>query len=115
MAGRPTEPSARAAAGVGPLMIEDAHRSVVRVRSGSRDAGAGVIPASGLVLTNDHVLPGRRPGVRVVLRDGRTLDAEVARRSLSLDLALLRLHYVPEDLVAASAGDSATPGAGSAR
>jgi len=107
VAGGPTEPSARAAAEAGALMIEEAQRSVVQVRNGSRGAGAGVIwDAGGLVLTNDHVLPGRRPGVRVVLRDGRTLEAEVKRRSRSLDLALLRLRDVPGDLIAAAAGDS---------
>ncbi len=103
------EPSAKAVARAGTRMIEDAQRSVVQVRSGSRGAGAGVIwDAGGLVLTNDHVVAGRRPGgdVRVVLPDGRSLDAEVTRRSRSLDLALLRLRDVPGDLIAAPVGDS---------
>ena len=105
MAAVRTEPSAQA----GARMIEDAQRSVVQVRSGSRGAGAGVIwAAGGLVLTNDHVVAGRRPGgnVRVVLRDGRSLDAEVTRRSRSLDLALLRLRDVPDDLPTIPVGDS---------
>lgn len=107
------ESSARgeeAVARAGTGMIEDAQRSVVQVRSGSRGAGAGVIwDAGGLVMTNDHVVAGRRPGgdVRVVLRDGGSLEAEVRRRSRSLDLALLRLRDVPGDLLAAApVGDS---------
>ena len=86
----PTGPSdpvvARAVAGAGARMIEDALGSVVQVRSGSRGTGAGVIPAAGLVLTNDHVVAGRRPGrdVRVILHDGRSFDAEITRRSRGL-------------------------------
>ena len=112
MAVEPTSPSAplvaRAVAGAGARMIEDARESVVQVRSGSRGAGAGVIPAAGLVLTSEHVVAGRRPGrdVRVILRDGRSFDAEVTRRSRSLDLALLRLRDAPDDLPTAPVGDS---------
>jgi len=108
MAVEPTGPAvARAAAEAGARMIEDAQRSVAQVRSGRRGAGAGVIPADGLVLTNEHVVAGRRGGkVRVILHDGRSFDAEVARRSRSLDLALLRLRDVPDDPPTITFGDS---------
>ena len=109
MAAEPTSPSVRAVAQAGTRMIEDAQRSVVQVRSGSRGVGAGVVwDANGLVLTNDHVVAGRRPGVdvRVVLPDGRSFDADAAGRSGSPDLALLRLREVPGDLRAAPVGDS---------
>jgi serine protease Do len=109
LAAEPTIPSIRAVAQAGTRMIEDAQRSVVQVRSGSRGAGAGVVwDANGLVLTNDHVVTGRRPGIdfRVVLPDGRSFDADVAGRSGSPDLALLRLRDVPGDLRAAPVGDS---------
>ena len=109
MAAEPTIPSVRAVAQAGTRMIEDAQRSVVQVRSGSRGVGAGVVwDANGLVLTNDHVVAGRRPGVdvRVVLPDGRSFDADAAGRSGSPDLALLRLREVPGDLRAAPVGDS---------
>lgn len=97
-----------AVAGAGARMIEDARGSVVQVRSGSRGAGAGVIPAAGLVLTNDHVVAGWRPGrdIRVIPQDDRSFDAEVTRRSRGLDLALLRLRDVPDDLPTVSMGDS---------
>ncbi len=89
-------------------MVEGARESVVQVASGGRGAGAGVIwDKSGLVLTNDHVLPkGRRGGkTRVALRDGRSFDAEIVKRSRELDLALLRLGDAGE-LPAAPVGDS---------
>ncbi|QIN82217.1 PDZ domain-containing protein [Rubrobacter tropicus] len=106
------ESFAQAASSEGARMVEGARESVVQVVSGGRGSGAGVIwSESGLVLTNDHVLPegrgGRRRGgvTRVALRDGRTFDAEVVKRSRELDLALLRLRDAAE-LPAASVGDS---------
>lgn len=60
------------------------------------------------MLTNNHVVSTRRRSgnVRVTLRDGLALDAEVTRRSRGLDLALLRLRNVPDDLTAIPVGDS---------
>jgi len=95
----------------GTRMIEDVQRSVVQVRSGGRGIGAGVVwPGNGLVLTNRHVVSGRRSGgnVRVALRDGRTLDAEVVKSGRGLDLALLKLAGDHGDLPAAPVGDSDT-------
>jgi serine protease Do len=103
------EPTIRAITEAGTRMIEDAQGSIVQVGSGGRGAGAGVIwDAGGLVLTNDHVIPGRRLGgnVRVTLPDGRSFEAEVKRRSRSLDLALLRLRDDPGDLPTIPVGDS---------
>ena len=102
------ESVAQAASSAGARMVEGARESVVQVASGGRGAGAGVIwDKSGLVLTNDHVLPkGRRGGkTRVALRDGRSFDAEIVKRSRELDLALLRLGDAGE-LPAAPVGDS---------
>jgi serine protease Do len=93
----------------GARMIEDAQRSVVHVRSSGRGIGAGVIwPGDGLVLTNHHVISGRRRrgNIRVALHDGRTFDAEVVKSGRNLDLALLRLEGDYGDLPAASVGDS---------
>jgi serine protease Do len=105
----PVEPSAEAASLASVRMIERAHESVVQVRSRGRGAGAGVIwDADGLVLTNHHVVLGRRWGrkVQVILYDGRAVDAEVAKRDRGLDLALLRIPGSPEELQAAPVGDS---------
>jgi serine protease Do len=90
-------------------MIEDVQRSVVQVRSSGRGIGAGVIwPGDGLVLTNHHVISGRRRrgNIRVALHDGRTLDADVVKSGRRLDLALLRLEGDLGDLPPAPVGDS---------
>ncbi len=99
---------ARAASLAGAALVEEARRSVVEVRSGGRGSGAGVIwPGEGLVLTNNHVVAwGRRGGVRAILHDGRTLEAEVVKRSRGLDLALLRLRGETGGLPVAPVGDS---------
>jgi len=102
-----SEDSSAALAGV--RMIEDVQRSVVQVRSGGRGIGAGVIwPGDGLVLTNHHVISGRRGrgNIKVALHDGRTLDADVAKSGRRLDLALLRLEGDHGDLLPAPVGDS---------
>jgi serine protease Do len=90
-------------------LVEGARRTVVEVRSGGRGSGAGVIwPGDGLVLTNNHVVAKgrRRGGVRVILQDGRALEAEVVKRSRGLDLALLRLLGETGGLSVAPVGDS---------
>ena len=110
-------PGIGAASGAAERMVEEARGSVVEVTTGRRGAGAGMIwPGGALVLTNDHVVSAGRPGrgrrrgrsagPRVSLRDGRTFDAEVAKRSGRLDLALLRLKDAPADLVPVVVGDS---------
>src|ERR671933_1837003 len=109
MALKPEELSALRSAGA--EMVGRAQESVVQVRSRCRGTGAGVIwDAEGLVLTNHHVVAGGRRGARarVVLRDGRTFDAEDVVRGRTLDLALLRIREAPDDLPAAPVGDSDT-------
>ena len=101
---------ARAASSAGAEMVEETRGSVVEVRSGGRGSGAGVIwPGENLILTSGHVVSGdrrRRGGARVVLHDGRVLDAEVVKRSRTVDLALLRLRGETGGLPAARIGDS---------
>jgi serine protease Do len=90
-------------------MVGRAHQSVVQVRARGRGVGAGVIwDEKGFVLTNYHVVAGRRRGVKiaVVLSDGRELDARVVKSSSDLDLALLRVEGDPGDLPALPVGDS---------
>ena len=107
MALKPEELSALWSAGA--EMVGRAQESVVQVRSRGRGTGAGVIwDAEGLVLTNHHVVAGGRRGARIVLRDGRTFDAENVMRGRTLDLALLRIREAPGDLPAAPVGDSDT-------
>ena len=97
------------AALAGVRMIEDVQRMIVQVRSSGRGIGAGVIwPGDGLVLTNHHVISGRRrrDNIRVALHDGRTFDADVVKSGPNLDLALLRLEGDYGDLPAVPVADS---------
>src|SRR5918998_3589111 len=90
-------------------MVGRAQESVVQVRARGRGVGAGVIwDKEGLVLTNHHIVAGRRRGTKaaVVLRDGREFGAEVVKRGRDLDLALLRVEDGPGDLPSAPVGDS---------
>ncbi|HLH72056.1 MAG TPA: trypsin-like peptidase domain-containing protein [Chloroflexota bacterium] len=79
--------------------------SVVAVRT-SRSTGSGVIwNASGVVVTNHHVVPGEQ--AEVVLADGRRRPAEVFARAKRLDLAALRARDGEEiGQQAATIGDS---------
>jgi serine protease Do len=68
--------------------------------------GSGfIIDASGLVVTNDHVVKGAS-AISVQLADGRRFDAELVGRDGPTDLALVRLSAPPEDLPAVRLGDS---------
>jgi hypothetical protein len=75
--------------------------------SSTRERGQGsgvVIDASGLVLTNAHVVD-RADLVEVTLADGRQLDGQVVGADPVTDLAVVRIDASP-DLVAAPLGDS---------
>lgn len=83
-------------------LIETLRQSVVLVR-GRDGHGAGVIwEASGLIVTNDHVVQGDRAVVEAA--DGRQLEARVTVRDRENDLALLRVPA--HNLCAVPIGDS---------
>jgi putative serine protease PepD len=66
--------------------------------------GSGVVvTASGLILTNNHVIDGARP-VTVTLTDGRDLDATVVATDPEHDLAIIRASG--DGLTPARLGDS---------
>lgn len=98
-------------------LAESVRRSTVEVRGHRGGSGSGVIwpadrsaggSASGLIITNAHVVRGRETEVK--LSNGRTLDAAVVKIDSSRDLAALRFEAVAEvgvnDLPAAPIGDS---------
>lgn len=66
-------------------------------------SGAVIDAADGLVLTNNHVVDGAGR-LRVVLRDGRTLEGELIGQDPATDLALLKVDT--RDLVEVPMGDS---------
>lgn len=83
--------------------------SVVQVNvaaRGQEGTGSGlIVDATGLILTNNHVVDGVR-SVEVVLSDGTTLAASVVGSDPTWDLAIVRLAKPPQNLVPAQLGDS---------
>jgi Do/DeqQ family serine protease len=71
-----------------------------------RSLGSGVIvDASGLVVTNNHVIEGASE-VKVVLADKRELEAEIVLKDSRTDLAVLRIKDGRERFPALELGDS---------
>jgi S1-C subfamily serine protease len=74
---------------------------------GGTAKGSGVIfDASGLVLTNRHVVSGNPSRLTVTLKDGRTLDAEIYGIDTFTDLAIVKVDGT--GLPTAPIGDSAS-------
>src|SRR4029079_11148246 len=79
--------------------------AVVQVRTPS-GLGSGVIyDASGLVLTNAHVVDGARQ-IKVRLSDGRQLDGQVLGSDSGFDLAVFKVQAA--NLPTAPLGDSSS-------
>ena len=70
--------------------------------------GAGIVwPGSALVVTNAHVVGGRRGRWPIVeLADGRSFEARLAARDQEQDLALLALEHTDLPIEAATLGDA---------
>ena len=91
-------------------IVEVAGRSVVQILGDGGGRGAGTVwHQDGLILTNAHVV--REEKTRVLLEDGRIMDARVVAISKEVDLAALAVDA--HDLPAVSIGDSKSvkPGA----
>jgi serine protease Do len=83
--------------------------SLVQINNGQRGVGAGAIWRSdGLIITNAHVILGRRGQVSnslsVTLRNGRDYAARLVAYDLQRDLAALRIDA--SDLAPVEIGDS---------
>ena len=73
-------------------MFNQVQPGIVQVHTEGRGAGTGVIwDASGHIITNHHVVAKDNAQVRVLLADGRMLDAKVLKSNPQLDLALLKV------------------------
>ena len=87
-------------------------RVTARVHTRGRGAftgvGAGIVwPGSGLVVTNAHVVHGRRGEWPIVeLADGRSFEARLAARDPDQDLALLALEHTDRPIESATLGDA---------
>ena len=83
---------------------EKAGKATVLVNARRRMPASGIIYASDLVLTADHVVE-REEGIKVILSDGAELSARIAGRDAGSDLAVLKL----ERASAAVAGATKNP------
>ncbi len=83
-------------------LVAQVRESLVAVRDG-RGSGSGIVwAASGVILTNHHVVRGDR--AEVVLSTGQRVKAHVIKRDPQVDLALLQAET--DGLRAAGIGDS---------
>jgi serine protease Do len=97
---KPLQNAQRKAPAAAPLALQKSQAS-----SGSRSLGSGfVIDASGLIVTNNHVIEGARE-IIVGFHDGTRAIGVVVGRDAKSDIALLRVKTVAQ-LSAASFGDS---------
>jgi len=73
-------------------MFNQVQPGIVQVHTEGRGAGTGIIwDTSGHIITNHHVVARDNAQVRVLLSDGRMLDAQVIKSNPQLDLALLKV------------------------
>ena len=68
-------------------LVARVRRSLVMVQNVHQGAGAGVVWAEGLILTNNHVAMHER--LEIVLPNGQEVRAKVIARDPEIDLALL--------------------------
>ena len=102
-------------------IIDNVRQSLVQLANGRQGAGAGTIwHPEGLILTNAHVVGGRRVAqgyaamdgaLHVTLWDGRTFPAQLLARDEKLDLAALAIKAT--DLPTIELGNSKALKAGS--
>jgi serine protease Do len=84
---------------------EKLRRSTVKIREGRHGVGTGVLwTAAGLIVTNAHVVNGRR--VTVETWDGRVFQAGLQIRDTGRDLASLSID--PPGLPGVATGDTAS-------
>ena len=85
-------------------LVERAGSSIVAVHGGSRGSSSGIHWRSGVIVTAEEVLE-RDEDVKITLPSGRLVEASLAGRDPSTDVAVLR--FQPDGLPAASTADAA--------
>lgn len=90
-------------------VAEAVRPSVVAIKvsamGGSGEGSGVIVDESGRIITNDHVV-GDAQEISVTLMDGRVYAAELVGTDPATDVAVIALVDPPDDLVAASIGDS---------
>ena len=85
-------------------LVERTGSSIVAVHGGGRGSSSGIHWRSGVIVTAEEVLE-RDEDVKVTLPSGRLVEASLAGRDPSTDVAVLR--FQPDGLPAASTADAA--------
>ena len=80
---------------------EKAGKATVLVNARRRMPASGIVYASDLVLTADHVVE-RDEDIKVILADGAEIPARVAGRDAGSDLAVLKLERAAESVAEAT-------------
>src|SRR6478672_12483568 len=84
-------------------LVERSARSVVAVHSGGRWPASGIHWRSGIVVTAEEVLE-RDENIRLTLPGGRLVEASLAGRDPTTDVAVLR--FQPDGLPVAATADA---------
>jgi S1-C subfamily serine protease len=90
-------------------VVERTAAAVVAVDGGGRRSSSGIHWRSGIIVTAEEVLE-RDEGIKITLAGGRIVDATLAGRDPTTDIALLR--FQPDGLAAAQTTDAASLRAG---
>jgi S1-C subfamily serine protease len=90
-------------------VVERAAASVVAVHGAGRRAASGIHWRSGIIVTAEEVLE-RDEGIKITLPGGRLVEATLAGRDPTTDVAVLR--FQPDGLAAAQTADAAALRAG---
>lgn len=80
---------------------EKAGKATVLVNARRRMPASGIVYASDLVLTADHIVE-REEDIKVTLADGTEISAKVAGRDAGTDLAVLKLERAVTDVAEAT-------------
>jgi S1-C subfamily serine protease len=90
-------------------LVARAAGSIVAVHGGGRRSWSGIHWRSGIIVTAEEVLE-RDEGIKVTLPGGRLVEASLAGRDPTTDIAVLR--FQPDGLAAAQTADAASLRAG---